>query len=162
MGPRTYGTRFRLGLRVAVDRVSFPDGGPIENAVVDDSVPVEEFLAMQYENDRRTQVRRIKAAMEQILASQSLTGSIGGAHGSLIPVQSTYVEPPFDPPSVRFDEIRKFLFNKRATLAMDSLHFEIPEHILYSYIVSAGFTDLSPTDWRAFLRLCNTMSTLFS
>lgn len=57
--------------------------------------------------------------------------------------------------------IVQYLFVHRRELALDSMHFEIAEHLLYWYIRREGFISLTPTEWRAFLQRCNAEGVLF-
>jgi hypothetical protein len=66
---------------------------------------------------------------------------------------------PFNSP--RFDEVRNYLLNNRRELALDSLYFTIPEHLLYSYIMTNGGLKLEPEEWRDFLISCNSKKWYF-
>ena len=104
-----------------------------------------ETAAIQFENDRLALARRVKVAMAGI---QTWAVPIDMSTPLSAAVQSNYREPTFDPTLSNFNNwrIKDFLFQNRATLALDSLHFEIPEHVLYGYVVSAGLSSLRPTD----------------
>ncbi|KAF8865029.1 hypothetical protein BDZ45DRAFT_471392 [Acephala macrosclerotiorum] len=65
------------------------------------------------------------------------------------------------PPCPRFNEIRQFLFVTRSTLAWDSLHFRIPDYVLYAYIKRDGGLQIDFEEWRDFLITCNNTKTLF-
>lgn len=136
-------------------RVSFPDtdAGSFSDTIIDSSMSDTETAAIQFENDRRALARRVKAAMAGIpYSSVPLT---------LLPqtanVPSNYREPTFNPSLNNFEtyRIKQFLFQNRTALALETLDFEIPKHVPYDYVVSAGFSSLRPTDWRAFLIRCN-------
>ncbi|KAE9376538.1 hypothetical protein N431DRAFT_462367 [Stipitochalara longipes BDJ] len=161
MGPRTYGFRFNRVVNLPTDPLNFPDGDVRDNAIIKDRMTDNEKQTINFENDRRAQTRRVKAAMEQLrsvpkpaVPQQISTSSTGQVNN--------YIEPRFEPPSYQFYKIRQFLFANRVSLALDSLNFEIPEHLLYSYIVEAGLSDLSPTEWRGFLIQCSKNSYIFN
>ncbi|CZR56291.1 uncharacterized protein PAC_06179 [Phialocephala subalpina] len=74
-----------------------------------------------------------------------------------------YVEPRFEPQLTQyeFDLIFNYLVRYRDELALDTLHFEIPEHQLYWYILRSGFTGLEAWQWRGFLQECERSNKLF-
>jgi hypothetical protein len=55
-------------------------------------------------------------------------------------------EVPYLAPSIRFIEIRKFLFENRLELALDTMDFPMPEHTLYNYIIEGGGIQLDPDE----------------
>ena len=161
LGPRTHGVRFKSGRAMGSGRVSFPDtnAGSFPDVIIDCSLSDTETAAIQFENDRQALARRVKAAMAGIPYS-SVPLSF---HPQPAQAPSNYREPTFNPSLSDFEtyRIKQFLFQNRTALALDTLDFEIPEHVLYEYVVSAGLSSLRPTDWRAFLIRCNNEGSLF-
>jgi len=84
-----------------------------------------------------------------------------GDSNSIGPPQ-TYRYPQFDPgcSTDQYEQIRDFLFANRQQLALDSLYFDMPEHLILAYINRLG-TDLQPSIWRGFLLSCGGRRQLF-
>jgi hypothetical protein len=68
---------------------------------------------------------------------------------------------PNEPLPPRFDEIGRYLIPNWGELALHSLHFEIPEHILFAYILGNGGLELRADEWRSFLKNCNQSGLMF-
>jgi len=160
MGPRTYGSRYDAGAKVRTASTNFPDGGFEADVVIKDTMTVDEKQRVDFENDRRAKVRGIKAAMEELRSQPPVMDPKVALALSI--EQGDYIEPRFEPPCPQFDEIRQFLYANRTSLVLDTMDFEIPEHLLYSYVVAAGLMDLTPTEWRGFLIQCNRTAELFT
>lgn len=73
-----------------------------------------------------------------------------------------YVEPEYRPPITNdiFNKIRNYLIRMKDRLVLPTLHFEITEHLLLSYIRAEGYP-LSASRWRSFLQRCNQRQELF-
>jgi len=160
MGPRTYASRYGKKLDLKAGPINFPDADFGEEVVIKDTMTDDEKHIVDFENDRRAQIRRMKAAMEEF-KSRPVPEAPDQLLTSPMEVVDNYIEPHFIPPSNRHQEIQQFLFANWDALALESMDFEIPEHLLYSYVVRAGLSDLTPTDWRAFLLECTRTAELF-
>jgi len=161
MGPRTYGSRCDKGLDLMnTVVVNFPDGDFSQDIVVKDTMTDEEKEGVNFENDRRAQMRKIGTAMD-VFRLRPDPEDLQSSSTSSMELDDNYEEPVFYPRSTRHEEIRQFFFTNWAALALDSLDFEIPEHLLFSYVVRAGLSDLTPTEWRAFLLRCEELEDLF-
>jgi len=57
--------------------------------------------------------------------------------------------------SRRYNEIGNYLIDHYLDLALDTLYFEINEHVFMSHIMKQGNLDMDPNEWRAFLIRCN-------
>jgi hypothetical protein len=74
---------------------------------------------------------------------------------------STYKYPRYDPGISPFhDQIRELLIYHRQELALDSLYFDIAEHMLLQYIHRLGL-DIKPEWWRGFLLECERRGEFF-
>ncbi|KAL2074475.1 hypothetical protein VTL71DRAFT_8253 [Oculimacula yallundae] len=62
----------------------------------------------------------------------------------------------------RFNEIRKYLFRNIRELALDTLNFKIPEHILFNYVLENRGLDITSDEWRDFLMTAGNAGLLFS
>jgi len=66
-----------------------------------------------------------------------------------------------DPDSDRFTAIRKYMFDNRRQLALDTLHTKSAEHQLLSYILANGGLDIGAIELREFLQACTSLKQLF-
>lgn len=145
-----------------------------KDVVIDPSTMTEQdIFNAELENTRRRQNRRILDALvkdaknkdaeddikmvEAILKSLALSNPDISSSSDVSDEDVDYV-PPQCP---RLDEIYDYLCAKRKELALDSLHFSIPEHLLYAYITREGGLDLSIDEWRGFLIRCHADGELF-
>jgi len=176
MGPRIFGSRFEWDQGRTDNLVSFPDG--LDNEVpLSDSMTPQQRKTAQFENNRRWQALRVAQALVNINSSQiHLINKILGAdqhgaivdHGSQNPTNGfggppTFQYPRFDPGCPRFEEIQLQLASDigRRVLALDSLYFEIPEHVLLDYFIRSGM-QIDATELRGFLLVCESRVRLFS
>ncbi|KAG4035155.1 hypothetical protein MFRU_002g04990 [Monilinia fructicola] len=65
------------------------------------------------------------------------------------------------PSCPRFDEISTYLIDNRRQLALHTMCFLMPEHLLRDYILRLGGLAISAQEWRAYLLNCEAMPYLF-
>lgn len=139
---------------------------PGEDPILNDSMPDAQKFAIMLEISRNRAVRKIQAEMSRTVQERKkrtdhLARFDKTRYGSTTIPGLPYVEPRFKPGCARFDLIVDYLFRHRQELALDTLHFQIAEHVLYWYIVREGFISLTPTEWRGFLQHCCNENVLF-
>lgn len=133
----------------------------------------EAATAVGIENSRRQQAKSIWNLLNNFNASYQHTISriVGNdQHGSpTAPIEDdnamfgapgSYKYPRYTPPCPRHALIRQYLFENRQELALDTLYFEIPEHLLLAYIIRSGF-EMQPWEFRGFLLGCQASGELF-
>ncbi|CZR60436.1 uncharacterized protein PAC_10332 [Phialocephala subalpina] len=137
-----------------------------DDIIIDVSKMTEEEIGRaRRENARRLrgreiikQVSALKAEVDKVGASVTNPSDYNPRSGfssdgnKLLPT----------PPCPRFNEIRQYLFNTRVTLAWDTLHFRIPDYVLYAYIKREGGLQITFEEWRDFLITCNNNKMLFN
>ncbi|KAB8304212.1 hypothetical protein EYC80_003630 [Monilinia laxa] len=65
------------------------------------------------------------------------------------------------PLCARFEEISTYLIENRRQLALHTMCFLMPEHLLRDYILRLGGLEISAQEWRAYLLNCEAMPYLF-
>jgi len=65
-------------------------------------------------------------------------------------------------PFPRFNEIVDHLERNRTALALDTMHFPLPEHVVRMYILKHGGIALTAGEWRRFLKRANTLDEYFA
>lgn len=145
---------------------------------IDLAMTTTDILAAQRESFRRRQVRRILEKLENTRekdtdeegdtvmttdeqSSGSSSHSSSGSDDNSSEISSDTFSEVFCPPCSRFDEIRHWLFSKRTELALDSLHFGLPEHLFHIYILREGGLAITPVECRKFLLQCDWREELF-
>lgn len=63
----------------------------------------------------------------------------------------------------RWEEITEYMFRNRGPgeLALDTMTFDIPEHVLYKYILQRGGLDITAEEFRDFLAMAHKKLELF-
>jgi hypothetical protein len=146
--------------------------------MLSDDMTWEEKTAIEIENARNLNADRVIKAMAEdeavresivdaILGSEqgSSTDDISSSSDSHNPAMMfgaprTYMYPRFDPGCTAYSQIRNYLFSQRQALALDSLHFDIQEHVLLAYINRNGF-HIGASVLRGFLLECDRRGELF-
>jgi hypothetical protein len=167
MGPLTKGSRF---IYPAYENER---GSQISNThavtemiIIDHELLEEDRLALDYENQRRTRAKRIQDQLKKYTDEAS---SIIFAQHELIQSGKMFGEAAPRPPTrpaesascARYPEIRAFLFANRLVLALDTLNFRMPEHMMYTHILRTCKIDLTAEEWRSFLEACHVRKLLF-
>lgn len=152
-----------------------------EDVIISNSMTIEEQNAVVLENTRRRDAKRVANALvgnhEERQRSEKLV--FGSEHHGLFNISdsdsdfdsnddaamshapSTYKYPRYDPGIGPFyDQVRELLIYHRQELALDSLYFDIAEHMLLEYIHRLGL-DIKPEWWRGFLLACERRGELF-
>ncbi|KAF8846790.1 hypothetical protein BDZ45DRAFT_388817 [Acephala macrosclerotiorum] len=136
----------------------------------------QEIYNAKLENSRRRQARKIWAEIDILVKDAKNKDTEGDTNMAEAPPKSPASSKPdssnsgdvsdedvdyVPPPCPRVDEIYDHLCAKRRELALDSLHFPIPEHLLHAYITREGGLDLTIDEWRGFLIRCHADGELF-
>ncbi|KAE9366473.1 hypothetical protein N431DRAFT_548361 [Stipitochalara longipes BDJ] len=169
------------------DYISHPDGA-MEDLEISDDMDEDERISSMLENVRRQVSRRVlRACYDKSESRQAIEKlALGSPHhgyvndqdsdddsedsnessedsdDSMIVAPQTYRYRQFDPGcSVeQYASTRDFLFANRQQLALDSLYFDIEEHIMLAYINRLG-VQMYPSWWRGFLLYCILTGELF-
>lgn len=163
MGPISHGRRLVYPpLGTGISRIS-------ENTPVPPPVPVDYELpdldkkALDFENKYRERASRIRAQMAEYSEDLRETQDIQDRQRLHGPVAQPDPQlPPQRPNCPRFEEIRRYIKNNRLELALDTLDFPMPEHVMYAHILRRGGIKLTADEWRTFLELCNFRRLLFT
>jgi hypothetical protein len=125
--------------------------------VIHDGMTESEKAGWEFENKRRSQALLIFYSIATGSETEPLAVPPNQPKDPGTEAQGVQVEDEGIPDCPRWTEILNYLLNNRGPLelALDSLTFEIPEPTLYRYILNRGGLDISPTEWRAFLRTAN-------
>ena len=175
MGPLTFGAR-----RFAQDpkeTQSFEDlehpkvelGTYYEAESTTDGLGEEIYYRRLWEMGRRTRARRILCSLEIFNNRQSKLTDPENAKNNIINAKDN--EDPDDeegegdiaPPCSRWFEITQYLINNRGLLelALDTMVFDMPEATLYRYSTNRGGLQVTPIEWRTFLRHCDYRDEIF-
>jgi hypothetical protein len=164
MGPVTIGVQYKhpkaLHRRI---RISNNDDllGQIS---VENDLTEDDKRAVDFENDRIKRASRINASIlqhlddERDIKRQQKNETLSGPASQPPPP----VPAPRAPICVCFDEVRNFLFAHRLQLALDTLDFRMPEHVMYIHMIRTGETEITADEWRSFLELCENNHILFT
>lgn len=95
-----------------------------------------------------------------IKSSTNRMDQSGPAHSPTLQTPDVYEETEYNPTCNTFTIIHEHLERNYHALALLTLEFPIAEHVLLRHIQQTDL-DLSPTEWRAFLRRCERLGTLF-
>lgn len=124
-----------------------------------------------FENQRRAQAQVIVQASSRILGAARPALNPGSAigneeHGENEDDEDTSDEeesPEPVPVCPRWFEITEYMFENRAPLqlALDTMDFEIPEGTFYRYVMDRGGLQITPAEFREFLRCANHTDDLF-
>jgi hypothetical protein len=130
---------------------------------IDDEMSDADKAVLDFENERIRRARRIRDQLSVLLDTAS---TIKQTQGN-IRVSGPSSHCPFPPrsecpKSTRFNEIRDYLFENRLELALDTLNFQMPEHIMYAHILRNGKIDLTADEWRSFLEVCHYKKLFFT
>lgn len=147
------------------EEVEFPEPPPPLNddeLTVNETMTHEEKIAVQIEIARRQRAIRIKFEMEKqtvdVMKAKKLQQKIWRSG-----TRTRNVQPPSaqlqDYPRSR--EVRDYLFRNIRELALDTMNFRMPEHVLYGHIVRHGGIQLTADEWRSFLEVMSANKTLF-
>jgi hypothetical protein len=186
MGPKTLGSKYSrepFSNKAMKDEyfVYHSDCSRKDLAVSDDMTK-DEKVASLLENARRQVSRKVVRAIQDNTNRSDAIEKLGfgssrhgystdqdsdedsedSADSNPVAPPETYRYPQFNPgcPNTQYEMIREFLFTNRQQLALDSLYFDMEEHLMLAYINRLGL-DLEPNLWRGFLLSCNTRDTLF-
>jgi len=185
MGPKTFGSRYMFdqdegGMERDGDLIRHPDCNQ-GDVIISKFMTIEEQTAVVLENTRRRDAKRVASALvgdyEERQRSEKLVfGSerhgLSNTRDSNLDFDSyddaamshapkTYKYPRYDPGIGPFyDQVRGLLIYHRQELAIDSLYFDIAEHMLLEYIHRLGL-DIKPEWWRGFLLECERRGELF-
>ena len=185
MGPKTFGSRYMFdqdegGMERYGDLIHHPDCNQ-EDAIISKFMTIEEQTAVVLENIRRGDAKRVADALvgsreerqrseklvfgserhELFNTSDSYSDFDPDDGAALRQEPSTYKYPRYDPGIGPFyDQVRELLICHRQELALDSLYFDIAEHMLLEYIHRLGL-DIKPEWWRGFLLECERREELF-
>ena len=137
-----------------------------EPVMIDYELSKEDKVALDFENQRRIRAKRIQ---DQLKTYTDEAGSIRFAQYELIQSGQLSGEVAPRPPTLpvetascaRYPEIRAFLFANRLELALDTLNFRMPEHMMYAHILRTGKINLTTEEWRSFLEVCHFRKVLF-
>lgn len=163
MGSLTAGTRLQVN----------PSGRPtwitihtppvvVDLLPIGDELPASERVAREFENRRRERAQRIRDQLNMFKAEakSKVTAQSGIALIGQV-IQRPPDPPPETPLCARFSEIQDYLFTNRLELALDTLNFKMPEHVMYSHILRNGGLDITADEWRSFLEVCEYRKILF-
>lgn len=137
-----------------------------DDIIIDEGkMTAEEILRARRENTRRIRAREIIREVSTMRAEankiQLGVTNASDDYTSRLSFLSDGNKSLPTPRCPRFNEIRQYLFDTRSTLAWDSLHFRIPDYVLYAYTKREGGLQISFEEWRDFLITCNNTRTLF-
>lgn len=162
------------GLQALIDTVQrrLVEVPLLNDPVITRSMTDQEKIAAQIQIDRNNLARTIRQDMQlnkekRRLRDRQFLNLQPFPSPTSTPMpqpQHPYIEPGFMPQITQyeFDLIFNYLVRSRDQLALETLHFEIPEHQLYWYILRSGFTGLEAWQWRGFLQQCEDAGVLFS
>jgi hypothetical protein len=152
---------------------------PTDIITIDKSMTASQLSFASYANARAAQVQRILAAVLQDMQTNVTNNKLISPPASESSKQSSddeddsmdldtsdgednnNLKKPNEPLPPRFDEISRYLIKNWSELALHSLHFEIPEHVLFAYILRNGGLELRADEWRSFLKCCNQKGLMF-
>jgi hypothetical protein len=118
---------------------------------------------LDFENERIIRARCIRDQLSVLLDTAS---TIKQTQGNIRVTGRSSHRPfpprPECPRSTRFNEIRDDLFEQRLELALDTLNFPMPEHVMYAHIPRNGKIGLTTDEWRSFLEICHYRKLFFT
>jgi hypothetical protein len=185
MGPKTFGSRYMFdqdegGMERDGDLIRHPDCNQ-GDVIISKFMTIEEQTAVVLENTRRRDAKRVANALvgsreerqrseklvfgserhELFNTSDSCSDFDPDDDAAMLQAPSTYRYSRYDPGIDPFyDQVRGLLIYHRQELALDSLYFDIAEHMLLEYIHRLGL-DIKPEWWRGFLLECERREELF-
>lgn len=127
-----------------------PEDFATAEITLDNTMTKQEILAIQIENRRKRQANRISKRIQDNPIDRSNI-KVPTASGS-----SKDDDDHVDPPELeqekfpRYDEIKEYLIQNRALLALDTMKSSIPEHTMLRHLRKTGLP-ISPQEWRDFL-----------
>lgn len=163
MGPLTQGRRTACpplgrGRSRIQEQMPIPPPVPVDYELSD-----LDKKALDFENERRERAIRIRDEMAEYSQDLRETQDIQERQRLRGPVAQPDPQlPPQRPFCPRFDEIRQYIKDNRLELALDTLDFRMPEHVMYAHILRRGGIHLTADEWRTFLELCNFRRLLFT
>ena len=129
---------------------------------IDEKLSESEIRISDMENGRRMMTERISDAILNTQAEKKQDTVI------IVPDPKGHpptTRPPDDKEIVscpRYQEIRSYLLRNRNELALDTMNFKMPDHILLAHILNNGFLVIDYDEWTAFLIVAHRAKDLFS
>lgn len=154
--PRIYGSQYNKGN----DKNEIISGKDFTEDVVPSTEAIRSPSQIQIR--RCTQARNIREACEE--ERDALEKRYRLELPNLVLPTVNYSEPQYRRgiSQAQFEGIRNHLFTHRSQLALDTMHYRIPDYQLLWYINQHGRMAIDPAVWRGFLQRCKDEKTLFS
>lgn len=163
MGPLTEGSRDQFPPAQIQVRRRLVNRKPVPSVVsIGDSLSEGEQTALEFHNQQNARARRIRDQLQTYTNSANVimeTQQDMILFGQAIPPPPEKL--PGYPSCTRYVEIQDYLFANRLELALDTLNFKMPEHVMFAHVSRKGGLNITADEWRAFLEVCEFRRVLF-